>query len=302
VTGRILDGKAIASRMWRDLSERSEVLREATGEAARLAILRADDTGPVVVYAASLGRAARSVGIEPVEVVPPAGAPVSDIAARIGALNRDATVAGVVVAQPLPSHLRAAEVLALIDPNKDVDGATPLNAGRLARGEAGFVPATALAVMAILAGYEIPVAGRRAVVIGRSTVVGRPVAALLLAADATVEICHRHTRNLARETRRAEILVVAAGAPHLVRPEMVNRSCVLIDCGVNTTREGIVGDVDFETVRPVVAAISPVPGGVGPVTTMMLMAQTLEAAERLARTRDDALDRFVIPTRTEAPE
>jgi methylenetetrahydrofolate dehydrogenase (NADP+)/methenyltetrahydrofolate cyclohydrolase len=302
VTGRILDGKAIASRMWRDLSERSEVLREATGEAARLAILRADDTGPVVVYAASLGRAARSVGIEPVEVVPPAGAPVSDIAARIGALNRDATVAGVVVAQPLPSHLRAAEVLALIDPNKDVDGATPLNAGRLARGEAGFVPATALAVMAILAGYEIPVEGRRAVVIGRSTVVGRPVAALLLAADATVEICHRNTRNLARETRRAEILVVAAGVPHLVRPEMVNRSCVLIDCGVNTTREGIVGDVDFENVRPVVAAISPVPGGVGPVTTMMLMAQTLEAAERLARTRDDALDRFVIPIRTEAPE
>jgi methylenetetrahydrofolate dehydrogenase (NADP+) / methenyltetrahydrofolate cyclohydrolase len=302
VTGRILDGKAIASRMWRDLSERSEVLREATGEAARLAILRADDTGPVVVYAASLARAAHSVGIEPVEVVPPAGAPVSDIAARIGALNRDATVAGIVVAQPLPSHLRAAEVLALIDPDKDVDGATPLNAGRLARGEAGFVPATALAVMAILAGYEIPVAGRRAVVIGRSTVVGRPVAALLLAADATVEICHRHTRNLARETRRAEILVVAAGVPHLVRPEMVNRSCVLIDCGVNTTREGIVGDVDFETVRPVVAAISPVPGGVGPVTTMMLMAQTLEAAERLARTRDDALDRFVIPIRTEAPE
>jgi methylenetetrahydrofolate dehydrogenase (NADP+)/methenyltetrahydrofolate cyclohydrolase len=302
VTGRILDGKAIASRMWRDLSERSEVLREASGEAARLAILRADDTGPVVVYAASLARAASSVGIEPVEVVPPAGAPVSDIAARIGALNRDATVAGIVVAQPLPSHLRAAEVLALIDPAKDVDGATPLNAGRLARGEAGFVPATALAVMAILAGYEIPVAGRRAVVIGRSTVVGRPVAALLLAADATVEICHRRTRNLARETRRAEILVVAAGVPHLVRPEMVNRSCVLIDCGVNTTREGIMGDVDFETVRPVVAAISPVPGGVGPVTTMMLMAQTLEAAERLARTRDDALDRFVIPTRTEAPE
>jgi methylenetetrahydrofolate dehydrogenase (NADP+)/methenyltetrahydrofolate cyclohydrolase len=302
VTGRILDGKAIASRMWRDLSERSEVLLEATGEAARLAILRADDTGPVVVYAASLARAARSVGIEPVEVVPPAGAPVSDIAARIGALNRDATVAGIVVAQPLPAHLRAAEVLALIDPDKDVDGATPLNAGRLARGEAGFVPATALAVMAILAGYEIPVAGRRAVVIGRSTVVGRPVAALLLAADATVEICHRHTRNLARETRRAEILVVAAGVPHLVRPEMVNRSCVLIDCGVNTTREGIVGDVDFENVRPVVAAISPVPGGVGPVTTMMLMAQTLEAAEQLARTRDDALDRFVIPIRTEAPE
>ena len=299
--GRVLDGKAIASRLWRELSQRSKELREATGEAVRLAILRADDAGPVVVYAASLARAARSVGIEAVEVVPPAGAPVSDIAGRIGALNRDPTVAGIVVAQPLPSHLHAAEVLALIDPAKDVDGATPLNAGRLARGEPGFVPATALAVMALLAGYEVPIAGRRAVVIGRSTVVGRPVAALLVAADATVEICHRRTRNLARETRRAEILVVAAGTPHLVGAEMVNRSCVVIDCGVNTTREGIVGDVDFESVRPVVAGISPVPGGVGPVTTMMLMAQTLEAAELLARTRDDALDRFVIPARSEAP-
>jgi methylenetetrahydrofolate dehydrogenase (NADP+) / methenyltetrahydrofolate cyclohydrolase len=300
MTSRILDGKAIASHLWRELSQRSERLHAGSHDAIRLAILRADDSGPVSVYAASLARAARSVGIDPVEVVPPTGAPMSDIAARLGALNRDPTIAGIVVAQPLPTNLRAAELSALIDPEKDVDGATPLNAGRLARGEPGFVPATALAVLAILNGYEIPIAGRRAVVVGRSTVVGRPVASLLVTADATVEICHRRTRNLARETRRAEILVVAAGSPHLIRPEMVNRSAVVIDCGVNTTREGIVGDVDFDGVRPVVAAISPVPGGVGPVTTMMLMAQTLDAAERLVRSRDDALDRFAMPARTPA--
>ena len=148
----------------------------------------------------------------------------------------------------------------LIDPAKDVDGATPLNAGRIARGERTFVPATALAVMAILRSYGIPIAGKRAVVVGRSAVVGRPAAALLLAADATVQICHRRTRNLARETRRAEILVVAAGVPHLIRPEMVNRSAVVIDCGINTTPDGIVGDVDYAAVRPVVGAITPVPG------------------------------------------
>ncbi len=142
------------------------------------------------------------------------------------------------VAQPLPAHLDAPAVLELIDPAKDVDGATPLNAGRLARGDRAFVPATALAVMAILRTYQIPIAGKRAVVVGRSAVVGRPVASLLLAADATVEVTHRRTRNLARETRRAEILVVAAGQPGLIRSEMVNRSAVVIDCGINTTPDG----------------------------------------------------------------
>jgi methylenetetrahydrofolate dehydrogenase (NADP+)/methenyltetrahydrofolate cyclohydrolase len=188
-------------------------------------------------------------------------------------------------------------VVALIDPIKDVDGATPLNAGRIARGERTFVPATALAVMAILRTYEVPIAGRRAVVIGRSAVVGRPAANLLLAADATVVICHRRTRNLARETRRAEILVVAAGVPGLLRSDMVNRSAVVIDCGINTTPNGIVGDVDFAAVRPVVAAITPVPGGVGPVTTMMLLEQTVEAAERAESHDEPALDRYALPDR-----
>jgi methylenetetrahydrofolate dehydrogenase (NADP+)/methenyltetrahydrofolate cyclohydrolase len=150
--------------------------------------------------------------------------------------------------------------------------------------------------MAILRAYEIPIAGRRAVVIGRSPVVGRPVASLLTAADATVLISHRRTRNLARETRRAEILVVAAGQAGLVRPEMVNRSAVVIDCGINTTPDGIVGDVDFEAVRPVVSAITPVPGGVGPVTTMMLVEQTVQAAERMREGAHPSLARYDMDT------
>ena len=301
MSAKILDGRVVASRLWRELSARVESLVEAGAAQPRLAVVRFDERGPSAVYAASLGRAARSVGIEPIEVLPPEGVQLSDLAARIGALNRDPEIAGIVVAQPMPAHLDAPAVLELIDPAKDVDGATPLNAGRLARGDRAFVPATALAVMAILQTYQIPIAGKRAVVVGRSAVVGRPVASLLLEADATVEVTHRRTRNLARETRRAEILVVAAGQPNLIRSEMVNRSAVVIDCGINTTPDGLVGDVDFAALRPVVSAITPVPGGVGPVTTMMLLQQTVEAAERrLADADASSVERFTVESESRA--
>jgi len=295
MSGRILDGRAVASRLWRDLSDRVAELVADGRSAPRLAIARFDQDAPSEVYASSLARAAVSIGIEPVVVELPAAVPQADVAARIGALNRDPSVAGIVLARPLPGHLDPDALDDLIEPSKDVDGATAVNAGRAAHGQPRFVPATALAVMAILRSYDIPIAGRRAVVIGRSAVVGRPTAALLEAADATVVVCHRRTRNLARETRRGEILVAAAGVPGLVRPEMVNRSAVVIDCGINTTPQGIVGDVDFPRVRPVVAAITPVPGGVGPVTVMMLLEQTVEAAERSATQRDPALARFSVP-------
>jgi methylenetetrahydrofolate dehydrogenase (NADP+)/methenyltetrahydrofolate cyclohydrolase len=294
MTARLLDGRSVASRLWRELADRVEALREESGVTPRLGILRFGADGASAVYASSLERAARSIGVEPVVVTPPEGVALSDLAARIGALNRDPEVAGVVVAQPVPGHLDLSAVVSLIDPEKDVDGAHPANAGRLARGEPAFVPATARAVLAILNAYEVPIVGRRAVVIGRSAVVGRPTASLLLAADATVVTCHRRTRNLPRETRRADILVVAAGVPGLVRAEMVNRTAVVVDCGINTTPDGIVGDVDFDAVRPVVAGITPVPGGVGPVTTMMVLEQTLDSAERLAAARltDESMDRY----------
>jgi methylenetetrahydrofolate dehydrogenase (NADP+)/methenyltetrahydrofolate cyclohydrolase len=283
VTARVLDGRTVASHLWRDLSRRVATLTAKTDTPPRLAIVSFERSGPAGVYAASLERAARSIGLEALVVMPPPGIEDRELAARIGSLNQDPAVAGIVVAQPLPSHLAVSSVVGLIDPARDVDGATPFNAGRLARGEAAFAPATALAVLALLRAYGVPIAGRRAVVVGRSAVVGRPVAALLLAEDATVVVCHRQTRNLARETRRAEILVVAAGSPHLIRSEMVNRSAVVIDCGISTTPDGIVGDVDYDSVRPIVRGITPVPGGVGPVTTMMVLRQTVEAAERMER-------------------
>ncbi len=293
MTARLLDGRSVASRLWRDLGDRLETLEAVTGTRPRLAIVRFTTSGATAVYADSVARAAHGVGIEPIVVTPPEGITRADLAARIGALNRDPSIAGIVVAQPVPEHLEAHAVVALIDPAKDVDGATPINAGRLGRGDTkAFVPATAAAVMELLRAYEIPIAGRRAVVVGRSAVVGRPVAALLIAADATVVVCHRATRNLARETRRADILVAAAGSPGLIRSEMVNRTAVVIDCGINVTADGIVGDVAFDAVRPVVRAITPVPGGVGPVTTMMLLEQTVTAAERAARNVDESLARF----------
>lgn len=299
MTARLLDGRAVASRLWRELSDRVAAVTLASGGPPRLAILRFAPEGPAAIYADSLARAARGIGVEPVIVTPPEGVTLGDLAARIGALNRDASVAGVVVAQPLPPQLSVHDVAALIDPAKDVDGATPQNAGRVARGDpSAFVPATAAAVLALLRAYDVPIAGRRAVVIGRSAVVGRPVASLLTAADATVVVCHRGTRNLARETRRADILVAAAGVPGLVRSEMVNRSATVVDCGINLTPEGIVGDVDFAAVRPVVRAITPVPGGVGPVTTMTLLEATLRSAERMAPSVRGELDRFTVPERS----
>ncbi len=293
MSSRTLDGRAVASRLWRQLADRVTALGSETP--ARLAILRFDGDPATAVYAGSLLRAARSIGMEPIEIVPPSSISLADLAARIGALNRDPQVAGIVVAQPGPDHLDAEAVLELIDPAKDVDGATALNVGRLARGAQGFAPATALAVMAILRAHEVPIAGRRAVVVGRSAVVGRPVASLLLAADATVVICHSRTRNLARETRRAEILVVAAGQPGLIRAEMVNRSAVVVDCGINVGQSGLVGDVDYEAVRPIVAAITPVPGGVGPVTTMMLLDQAVRAAELSREDQEGLMERFRVP-------
>jgi len=282
MSARLLDGRDVASHLRRELEHRVAVLRRSEEEPAPiLAILRDGSSEAAALYAASLERAARSVGIEPRLVVAEPVHGAGSLLEMVDALNVDPRVAGIVVAQPFADAAAGRRLAERIDPAKDVDGATPTNAGRLARGEPAFVPATALAVVAMLEAHRIEVAGLRAVIVGRSAVVGRPVASLLLARDATVVVCHRATRNLARETRRAELLVAAAGSPRLIRPEMVNRSAIVIDCGINATDGTITGDVDFDAVAPVVRAITPVPGGIGPVTPMMVLRQTVESAERL---------------------
>ncbi len=282
MSGRLLDGRDLASHLRRELEHRVLALR-ATDEDAPpiLAILRDGSSEAAAVYAASLERTARSVGIASRLIVAGATDGPTTLEATVDALNEDPSVAGIVVAQPFADVAAGRRLAERIDPAKDVDGATPTNAGRLARGEPAFVPATALAVVAMLEAHRIEVGGLRAVIVGRSAVVGRPVAHLLLARDATVMVCHRATRNLARETRRAELLVAAAGAPRLIGPEMVNRSAIVVDCGISAVDGKITGDVDFEAVSPVVRAITPVPGGIGPVTPMMVLRQTVESAERL---------------------
>jgi methylenetetrahydrofolate dehydrogenase (NADP+) / methenyltetrahydrofolate cyclohydrolase len=280
VTARLLDGRELATHLRRELLHRVEALvgdGDPEEAAPRLAIVSDGSNESATLYAASLERAARSVGVTCELTIS-----AEPLDAEIARLNADPMVTGIVIAQPFADARAGRRLVEHIDPAKDVDGATPTSAGRLARGEPAFVPATALAVLALLEAYEVPVAGLRAVIVGRSAVVGRPVASLLLARDATVVICHRATRHLARETRRAEVLVVAAGVPELIGPEMVSRAAVVVDCGINAGPNGIVGDVVFDSVAPVVRAITPVPGGIGPVTPMMVLRQVVEAAERAA--------------------
>lgn len=281
MTARVLDGRALASQLRGDLAERvSRLAATREGGAPRLAILRNGNDASAAMYAAGLERIAGGIGLETTLVEESTGALIEWVAEA----NRDPGVAGIVVAYPLADPLLAQRLIELIDPDKDVDGATPTNAGRLLRGEPAFVPATALSVIALIEAHGVTVAGRRAVIVGRSAVVGRPVASLLLARDATVVICHRATPDLAAETRRAEILVAAAGVPGVVQPEMVGPGAIVIDCGVNATPTGVVGDVD-PAVAEVAAAMTPVPGGVGPVTPLMVLRQTIESAERIAASR-----------------
>jgi len=279
MTARLLEGRPVADRIRAHSLERAAAVTRHAGRRPRLAIVLFDPDGAAGVYARSLSRAATAGGVEPQLVTPPAER--TAVAAALSALNQDPAVAGIVVAQPLPSGLEPGRVLGMIDPGKDVDGATAVNAGRLSRNEAALAPATALGVLALLRAYAIPLAGRRAVVVGRSSVVGRPVAQLLLAADATVTICHSRTPDLGAETRRAQVLVVAAGRPDLVTPEMVTPEAVVLDCGITSVDGTVRGDV-AEGVREVAAAVSPVPGGVGPLTAAMLISQTLDVAEHMA--------------------
>ena len=281
MSGRILEGRSIAAQRREELTQRVAAL-SAGATPPGLAIVRFADTGPEVHYAQSLARAASAIGVSPSDVRLPDDVDLTAAAGAIGALNADPAVAGIVVIYPVPSHLDPDAVGALVDPDKDVDGASPINATRLAHGEEGFVPATAVAVLEILQHHQVPITRRRVVVVGRSRVVGQPTAALLTNHGADVTVAHSETEDVVAETQQADILVVAVGKPGLIGPQHVNTGTVVVDCGINVTPDGVVGDVAFEQVQPVVAAITPVPGGVGPVTTIMLLDQVVTAAERLA--------------------
>ncbi len=281
----ILDGKLVAQKVLDGVRGGVERLRAETGKAPTLAVVLVGDNPASKVYVGGKKRMAESLGIASPDFVYPDGLGRDDLLDLIDRLNADAAIHGVLVQLPLPKGLDEDEAVARIAPAKDVDGLTPTNLGSLLAGAPTVVPCTPAGCMEVLDHYGAPLQGAEAVVIGRSRLVGKPLAQLLLARHATVTMCHTRTRDLAFHTRRADILCVAAGRPRMITGDMVKPGAWVIDVGVNRLDTGkLAGDVDFQSVSQVAHAVTPVPGGIGPMTIAMLMKNTLAAAERqLAR-------------------
>ena len=282
MTARIIDGKALAAEIRNRLVARVAAL-SAAGRQPGLAVILVGDDPASAVYVRNKGLACEQVGIRSwIDRLPGAVAEIA-LLARIGQLNADPDVHGILVQTPLPKQLDSAKILESIAFEKDVDGLHAINAGLTLMGTPHFRSCTPYGVMKMLESINAPIAGRHAVVLGRSNMVGKPMAMLLLAANATVTIAHSKTRDLASHTRQADILVAAVGRRNLVTADMVKPDAIVIDVGTNRSPEGkLTGDVDFENVRRVAGWISPVPGGVGPMTIAMLLTNTIEAAERRA--------------------
>jgi methylenetetrahydrofolate dehydrogenase (NADP+) / methenyltetrahydrofolate cyclohydrolase len=279
MSARIIDGKAVAARI------RDEVAREIEGMDVTpgLATVLVGDDPASAVYVRMKREDSAEVGIESFHHEPGGDVSADELAALIRDLNADDRVHGILLQLPLPDHLDQDEFISLIDPGKDVDGLTSANAGLLMQDrEEAMVPCTPAGVMELLREAGAELEGARAVVLGRSILVGKPLAQLLLGANATVTHCHSRTRDLPAVCREAEVLIAAVGAARLVTADMVREGATVIDVGTNRTDDGLVGDVDFEAVREKAGAITPVPGGVGPMTRAMLLVNTLRAA-RVAR-------------------
>ncbi|HEY6778759.1 MAG TPA: bifunctional methylenetetrahydrofolate dehydrogenase/methenyltetrahydrofolate cyclohydrolase FolD [Thermoleophilaceae bacterium] len=277
MSAQIIDGKAVAARVRERV--RSEV--EAMNRKPGLATILVGDDPASAVYVRMKREDSAEVGIESFHHEPGGDVSADALAALIRSLNADESVNGILLQLPLPGHLDQDEFISLIDPSKDVDGLTSLNAGLLMQGrEEAMVPCTPAGVMELLAEADVELEGARAVLVGRSILVGKPLAQLLLAGNATVTHCHSRTRDLRAVCREGDVLIAAVGSPRLVTADMVGEGAVVIDVGTNRTDDGLVGDVDFEAVRARARAITPVPGGVGPMTRAMLLVNTLRAAKR----------------------
>jgi len=275
VTARVIDGKAVAAALRAGLADRVATLPFRPG----LAVVLVGDNPASAVYVRNKDRAATNSGIGTATVILPADTSEAALLDEVKRLNADPDVDGILVQLPLPPQIRPQVVIEAIDPAKDVDGFHPLNVGRLADNQPALVPCTPLGVMKLLESAGATVAGARAVVLGRSAIVGKPMAALLLAANATVTIAHSRTRDLPAECRRADILVAAVGRPELVRGDWISDGATVIDVGINRLPDGrLVGDVAFAEAVSRAGAITPVPGGVGPMTIACLLENTVSAA------------------------
>jgi methylenetetrahydrofolate dehydrogenase (NADP+) / methenyltetrahydrofolate cyclohydrolase len=278
VAARIIDGKAVAASVRERVREEVATYERDSGRSPVLATVLVGEDPASQIYVRKKHEACEAAGMRSVNHDLPADATEADVLRLVRHLGRDDEVDGILVQLPLPDQVDPDAVVAAIDPGKDVDGLTPTNAGLLAHGTPGPVPCTPAGVMELLRHEDVELEGAEAVVVGRSKLVGVPVARLLLSANATVTVCHSRTRDLDGVCRRADVLVAAAGVPRLLGAEAVKPGAVVIDVGVNRTDDGLCGDVDFEAAAEVAAAITPVPGGVGPMTIAMLLVNTLAAA------------------------
>jgi methylenetetrahydrofolate dehydrogenase (NADP+)/methenyltetrahydrofolate cyclohydrolase len=275
VTARLLEGRPVADAIWRQVDDGSAQFRQAAGRAPTLAMVSGADEA-AAAYGRQIERQFRRHGLSVVRATLEA----ADFVQHIRELSADPGVDGISLLTPLPEGVRAEEAALAIEPTRDVDGQHPLNLGRLAQRRAAFAPATALGGLRLLQHYDVPLRGARVVVIGRSPVVGMPLALLLIDTDATVTVCHSRTVNLAEVARSADVLCVAIGRGGMIGAEYVRAGAVVVDFGTNPTPDGVmIGDVQTEAVMDIASAITPVPGGTGPTTVSVLAYQTLRAAE-----------------------
>lgn len=274
-----INGKQIAKETYAELKERTAALAEK-GIIPGLTVIIVGENPASMTYVASKEKKAAQLGWNSKVIRLDAQVSQTELIEVIEGLNADKSVDGILVQLPLPKHINELEVLEKIDPDKDVDGFHIVNSGRLFAGLEGFVPCTPKGIMKLIASTGVELAGKNAVVLGRSLIVGKPIALLLTAENATVTICHSKTADLRQHTLRADILVAAIGKPKFVTADMVKEGAVVIDVGINRTEDGLVGDVDYDSVAAKAGYITPVPGGVGPMTIAMLMENTLISAER----------------------
>src|SRR4051794_11061059 len=278
MAARVIDGKAVAAAVRERVKVDVAAYVEEAGRVPGLATVLVGDDPASEIYVRNKRRTTEEVGMRSIHHAPDTAIREDELLELVRDLGEDEEVDGILVQLPLPAHIDPDRVVAAIDPRKDVDGLTPVNAGLLAHGTPGLVPCTPAGVMELLAHEGVELEGAEAVVVGRSKLVGVPVARLLLAANATVTICHSRTRDLDATCRRADVLVAAVGVPRLLGAEAVKPGAIVIDVGMNRLEDGLAGDVDYEAAAEVAAAITPVPGGVGPMTIAMLLSNTLQAA------------------------
>jgi methylenetetrahydrofolate dehydrogenase (NADP+)/methenyltetrahydrofolate cyclohydrolase len=294
-TAQIIDGKAIAAALSRETASEVAALKARHGRAPGLAVVLVGDDPASSVYVRSKGKATLAAGMRSFEHKLPSDTREEALLELVGHLNRDDDVDGILVQLPLPAHIDAGRVIEAIDPDKDVDGFHPVNVGRLASGLGALVPCTPQGCLRLAKAVRPDLAGLEAVVVGRSNIVGKPVAQLLLAEHCTVTIAHSRTRDLPAVCRRADILVAAVGRPEMIRGDWVRPGAIVVDVGINrvageTEKGRLVGDVAFAEAAAVAAAITPVPGGVGPMTIACLLQNTLEAARRRSALEEAARD------------